>query len=228
MVNLPSSPKTAVLSSSASTPPSDLTTQTIISHIIETIQVILEQIWYYRSVYPKESFQKQRSFQLQVYSNFHPGVKQYLKETSEQILDLLKRGKLKRLFIDLYFDDKKFESYAFSFTNSILFDYIRQKCPIQFEETFKEGLLYASLQSLLFSVIGRLSRMPELKESPEFKILVSADEDTFNDMIKDQNWILEKTDLSDTHTHIRDVDVKEFKEVNLGYLNIKGYVGRRG
>lgn len=214
-----------------------LTTEKIISSVLETFQVIIEQIWYYRGVYPSESFEKVQAFNLVVYTNIHPGVKKYLEDTSKEILQLMKSGQLKRIFIDLYLPEvhdsissgQKVESYAFSFTNSIFLQYL--KYGGQLNISLNEGLLFSSLRSLLYSVITKLSNLTSFPKGkiPDFRVSVSVDGEDFNEMSQRDNWVLQSTDLiqSAKHTNVQNLNISQFKEVNLGFLNIKGYVGRK-
>ncbi len=225
-----------------------LRAEKVVSWIIELIEVFIEQIWYYRGIYPKESFEKVRSFQLEVYRNVHPGVQKYLENVSNKLLDLLKRGKLSRIFVAIYNPGDnssepidvagiKEESYAISFTDSIIFDYFRQNCPVQFDSSFNEQHLYASMQSFLYSVICELVKMPKFTSFiPDFRLFVSADKESFGEFVKSPDWLLESTDQDEEsrsangeglhskrskYSHVR-----VFKEVNLGYLSIKGYAAK--
>ncbi|OUM52527.1 hypothetical protein BVG19_g1727 [[Candida] boidinii] len=103
----------------------------------ELLFVFIEQVLYYRDVYPTESFQKVKAFQLMVHKNRHPGVREYLGELRDSINDLLNRGSIDRIYIVLYgkpssntskrrkTSSKKFEkleSYGISFGDSLLFN----------------------------------------------------------------------------------------------------------
>lgn len=215
-----------------------LRAEKVISWIIELVEVFIEQIWYYRGVYPSESFKKVRSFQLEVYTNIHPGVKEYLSNVSNKLLEMLKQGKLSRIFVAIYNPGDgntepidvagiREESYAISFTDSIIFDYLRQNCPVQFDSSFNEQRLYASIQSFLYSVISELTRLQKFTDFiPDFRLFVSADKESFGEFVANPDWILESTD-HDEETQpgngLGDSRVRVFKEVNLGYLSIKGY-----
>lgn len=220
-MSLPSSPTRATSESEIVTQV-DISTNTVTSLLIEMLQVAIEQVWYTRGVYPKESFQKRRCFDLEVWTNIHPGVRHYLEEAAMEILAKIKKGRLKRLFIDIYQENAKIESYAFSFTGSILFDYLREGCPVNLDSSFDQGLLYASLQSLLFSLLTELSKLPELNDPPDFKLLISSDDS----LVDDPGWVLETTDLTESG-HLADITVHTLHEVNLGYLSVKGYTSTR-
>ncbi|GME91070.1 unnamed protein product [[Candida] boidinii] len=109
----------------------------ILNLTVELLSVFIEQVLYYRDVYPTDSFQKVKAFQLMVHQNRHPGVRKYLEELRDSIKDLLNRGSIDRVYIVLYGrppsnslkrrktsskNFEKLESYGISFSDSLLFN----------------------------------------------------------------------------------------------------------
>ncbi|ODV84098.1 hypothetical protein CANARDRAFT_213979 [[Candida] arabinofermentans NRRL YB-2248] len=155
----------------------ELNTPFLISLILELIQVVIEQIWYHRLIYPKESFQKARSFQLEVYTSRHPEVKHYLKNLSLKLKGLIETGNLERVFVEVYNesrpkttatrsymndennDNNIKERYGISFKGSVLFEILRSgaNAAIEFDPVFKSSLVFSELRAYLYSVIQELT-----------------------------------------------------------------------
>ncbi|KAG7812181.1 hypothetical protein KL921_001413 [Ogataea angusta] len=196
----------------------------IIELTLELLQCIVEQIWYHRSVYPPESFENARCFQLPVHMTRHPDVKRYLADVTSKIKSFLERGKLNRLFVEIYPPDSavRIETYGFSLTNSPLLEALRADAELS--EEFKLNVLYAEYQAFLYSVINELQTATKLTPPSSFKILVSTDNSEFNRMLS-QDWILHRTQMptSTQSSESATARIHDFRQVSLPYLNIKGY-----
>ncbi|KAG7767492.1 hypothetical protein KL946_001591 [Ogataea haglerorum] len=196
----------------------------IIELTLELLQCIVEQIWYHRSVYPPESFENARCFQLPVHMSRHPDVKRYLADLTFKIKSFLEQGKLNRLFVEIYPPDSavRIETYGFSLTNSPLLEALR--ADVELSEEFKLNVLYAEYQAFLYSVINQLETATNLTPPSSFKMLVSTDNSEFNSMLS-QDWILHRTQMA-TNSHSSEsttARINDFRQVSLPYLNIKGY-----
>jgi hypothetical protein len=206
-----------------------LTSLELIRTLTSFIRVSIEQIWYYLEIYPKESFSKYTFYELEVFSTRHPAVCAYLDELEQNLQRLFKQGSILRLFLEFYDDKDKKYSIGFSFTDSLLFEQLKNDT--QFIDTADNNNLFNTfelineLKSLLFSIINELNviNIKPSKSIGNFQILLSTNDDA--EISSDNNWILEKTKnlLSDNSTFDK-VDLQPFREISLGYLNIKGYI----
>ncbi|KAG7885873.1 hypothetical protein KL938_000905 [Ogataea parapolymorpha] len=196
----------------------------IIELTLELLQCIVEQIWYHRSIYPPESFENARCFQLPVHMSRHPDVKRYLTDLTSKIKSFLERGKLNRLFVEIYPPDSaaRIETYGFSLTNSPLLEAL--KADAELSDEFKLNVLYAEYQAFLYSVINQLETASKLTPPSSFKILVSTDNSEFNTMLS-QDWVLHRTQMatSTQSSESATTRIHDFRQVSLPYLNIKGY-----
>ncbi|OBA15507.1 uncharacterized protein OGAPODRAFT_93968 [Ogataea polymorpha] len=154
----------------------------------------------------------------------HPDVRQYLIDLTCKIKSLLERGKLNRVFVEIYAPDSaaRIETYGFSFTNSPLLEAL--KADAELSDEFKLNVLYAEYQAFLYSVINQLETASKLTPPSSFKILVSTDNSEFNTMLS-QDWILHRTQMATSTQASESVTTRihDFRQVSLPYLNIKGY-----
>lgn len=201
----------------------------VINTVNSFLRVIIEQIWYHISIYPKESFEEYVFYDIQVYSCRHPEVISYLDSLCDSVLKLMKDGGLSNVYLEAYQNNQRQISVAFSFKNSLLFDQI-QNDP-QFysveRELFDGFDLIVQWKSLLFSIISALSvgNIDLGNDIGNFKIMVSTCE-TYN-LSSDTEWIFEKS-LNQTSLEsdmkFQDADVQPFKNITLGYINVKSYI----
>lgn len=211
----------------------NLTPINVINTLSLFLRVIIEQIWYNLEVYPKESFRSYSFYSLQVYSSRHPAVIEYLDCLENNIKKLMKEGILIRIYLEIYHEEINKYSIGFSFKNSLLFEQLKNDTQfIEFESSnqiFNTFSLINEMKSLLFSVMNELSGMSPVssKKVGNFKILMSSMDDI--EMTTDSNWILEKKlnvndSIGPETERFESIDLKPFKEVVLGYLNIKSYI----
>ncbi|KAH3668030.1 hypothetical protein OGAPHI_001784 [Ogataea philodendri] len=195
----------------------------VVSLTVELIQCFVEQVWYHRYVYPPESFDRARSFQLPVYTSRHPDVKQYVKTLAVKWRDLLERGRLNRVFVEIYRGDSSVvsETYAVSLTNSPLLEALSSG--LELSDEFKMNVLYAEFQAFLYSVINELQTAEKFDTPSTFKVLISADNSVFNQLLA-QDWTLHKTQVAtSTPSTAPPTRIHEFRQLSLPYLNIKGF-----
>lgn len=193
------------------------------------LRVTIEQVWYYLEAYPKESFDEYVFYDIQVFSCRHPQVIAYLDALCENILGLMKEGILSKIFLEMYHNKKRMSSVAFSFSNSLIFEQLKNDS--QFynveKEIFDSFELIVQWKSLLFSIISELStKQVDLGEDlADFKFMVSTS--THDDLSSDNNWIFEKSlneSRSTSDVTFEDVDVRPLKNIFLGYINLKSYI----
>lgn len=211
----------------------NLTPKRVITTLSLFLRVIIEQIWYHFELYPKESFRLYMFYGFHVYSSRHPEVISYLDQLELELQKLMEKGILLRLFLEIYDDKTKKYSFGFSFKSSLLFEQLENDAEfVSFDSStdiFNTFTLINALKSLLFSIISDYSQLPiaSSEQTDNFRIMISSSDDLY--ISTDSNWILEKYSTNDlaaltTDERFKDVDLRPFKEVNLGYLNIKSYM----
>lgn len=209
----------------------NLTPLQVLNKLSSFIRVCIEQIWYHLAIYPKESFSEYTFYELQVFSSRHPSVIAYLDEFETNLRSLLKEGTLLRLYLEVYDGSKRRYSIGFSFKNSLLFEQLKNDT--QFMEQDRNNELFNSftfineLKSLLFSIITEVVDIEKVppKQVGDFKLLIATLDDVR--MATDSNWILEKNinnEPVNADLKFQNVELHPFKEISLGYLNIKGYI----
>lgn len=68
--------------------------QDILNAIVEFIQAAVHSVLYYRSIYPRESFERCRLYGIVVFRNRHPDVVRYVEESVQHILGPLREKRL--------------------------------------------------------------------------------------------------------------------------------------
>lgn len=201
----------------------------VITTLTSFIRVSIEQVWYYLEIYPKESFKLCTFYELEVYSTRHPELIAYLDELEHNLKNQFAEGSILRIYLEVYdksYDEDKRYSIAFSFKNSLLFEQLRNEGKKPDMNNFNSFAFINELKSLLFSIINELSNnltVKPLKSLGNFKILISTNDDI--GLSNDNKWILEKssaTILNDSK--FENTNLRSFRDINLGYLNIKSYI----
>lgn len=212
-----------------------------IGHLQETlndlatfIRALIEQIWYHLEIYPKESFKLYSFYGLEIYSSRHPAVIEYLNQFIEKLNKQMEDGSIMRLFMEIYEGDNVAFTFGLSFKNSLLFEQLQNNAQsIEFDneassENFNSFLLINQLKSFIFSLVQKISLLPTLNSNNvgEFKLLISST-DNFH-LSTDQNWVLEKFNKNNSapqkSNSLGSFNLFPLKEINLGYLNIEGYI----
>lgn len=143
-------------------------------------------------------------------------------------------GTLVRIFLEIYDNEKRKYSFGFSFRSSLLFEQLKNDTQfVEFDSSnniFNSFTLINELKSLLFSIINDYGKL-EIKEFEpvgNFKLLISTMDDL--QLSSDKNWILERysnaNKLMENNERFADIDLTPFKDINLGYLNIKSYMAK--
>ncbi|TID30115.1 hypothetical protein CANINC_001277 [Pichia inconspicua] len=193
------------------------------------LRVIIEQVWYYSEVYPKESFDEYVFYDIQVFSCRHPQVIAYLDALSDNTLTLMKDGIISKIFLEIYHRNKRLSSVAFSFNNSLIFEQLKNDP--QFynvdNDLFDSFELIVQWKSLLFSIISDMSmkRIDLGEDIAEFKFIISTS--TNDDLSSEGNWIFERSlnhSRSNSESTFGEVDVRPMKNIFLGYINLKSYI----
>ncbi len=211
----------------------DLTPHQVVDVLISFIRVSLEQIWYNLDIYPAESFRKYTFHHLDVYSSRHPRVIAYLDEFERAIRPMFEEGKVVRLYLEVMDIDEKSCSIGISFKNSLLFEQIRNDT--QFMESNRPNKVFSSftlinqMKAFLYSLMIETASLDKRNGNNygDFKILLSTTDDS--SVSQDENWILEKSfnsEMSKQNVKFENKDIKTIREVNIGYLLMRGYVAR--
>lgn len=197
--------------------------------IVSFIRVCIEQIWYQLEIYPKESFKSYSFYGYQVYSSRHPAVIEYLNSFIEEFEKQMRDGIILRLFIEVFNQGKQVYSVGFSFKDSLLFQQLNSNNKLAFDspnEQFDSFVLVNELKSYLYSLTGELSKVDLLSNETvgDFRLLVSTTDDFH--LSTEKNWVFERQNNQNSNTHqtFKDVEIYPTKDVNLGYLQLKGYV----
>lgn len=212
-----------------------VTSSVVVDTLSLFIRVIIEQIWFHFEIYPKESFKVYSFYGFQVHSSRHPGVISYLDKFETELKKLLKTGKLSRIFLEIYNEEKIKYSFGFSFKNSLLFEQLRTDTQfVQFDYStntiFSKFILINELKNLLYSIINDYAdlEIPTPEKTGNFKILISSIDDL--QLSTDENWLLEKylnkneLDSLQNEQKFKDINLNSFQDIDLGYLNIKSYL----
>lgn len=212
-----------------------VTSSVVVDTLSLFVRVIIEQIWFHFEIYPKESFKVYSFYGFQVHSSRHPDVISYLNKFETELKELMKSGKLSRIFLEIYDEEKVKYSFGFSFKNSLLFEQL--KTDTQFVEfdystntIFSKFILVNELKNLLYSIINDYSdlRILTSEKTGNFKILISSVDDL--QLSTDENWLLEKhlnkneTPALHNEKKFKDVNLISFQDIDLGYLNVKSYL----
>lgn len=79
--------------------------QDILNAIVEFVQAAVHSVLYYRSIYPRESFERCRLYGIVVYRNRHPDVVRYVEESVQHIIGPLRGKRLVEFQIPVYHHD---------------------------------------------------------------------------------------------------------------------------
>lgn len=206
---------------------------TLIDLVVELLSVFIEQIMYYRRLYPPESFKKVKSFQLAVYMNRHPGVRTYLTELASRLRKLLSDGILYKIFLEVSKEGSVLETFSLNFEELIVLKTVSGSKNLKGKDVSLQTV-NAELRSLLFSVITELQKMEQPLKDTSFNILVgttdsavTVNSSNFSQMAIQNDWILHKRVGTITHEHAAS-SLSFFKEVDIGFASVKGFCAVHG
>ncbi|GMG55496.1 unnamed protein product [Ambrosiozyma monospora] len=172
--------------------------------VMGLIQACIEQVLYYRNLYPPESFRKVSAFGLEIFTNRHPRVQAYLQGLMEKLSKFNNSGDLDRLLICIYNKDTNTSLETFGFgirkPNADLV-YSQDETPAQSSSAANKTTAFAEFQSVLHGIINDLASTGKDMSSHAnlgFKVGMSANSSLFGELVHSSDWILDRTNLKQT------------------------------
>ncbi|AOA65189.1 DNA polymerase zeta processivity subunit [Komagataella phaffii CBS 7435] len=196
---------------------------------IDYILIWIELIWYYRGLYPAESFKAKQAFYTKVYQNRHPDLQAYLDDLRGDLMDLLQNGQLCKIHLRIFEHNKVIESYTINVINSpILYEsFALEEDVIISNEDYPLAMIYAEFQASLNSLISELSGISnqypvsqtQEDDNYKFKIYISPNagtNDLYSKLVVNANWTLTSRRPQNAPVHLN-----RARAVDLGFLNIQ-------